>query len=260
MTDLEALIASVLEAPGDSSLRLILADWLDEHNDPRGALLRLVPALLATPRQERRADVPCQWDGRRGTRGRWTPLPCPMPPFSRSPAPRYRYRGLHNLGRLLALALVCDFIEQHLTSYLTTTLDLVLASFELYQCGLLTVRQRDYSCMGGRLVDFAGALPWVLSSWAGRPFLACALWRARRGVFGGYRNAVIDLFYVLPPPESRSLPATISPLITLSYQGSIYSRALDLIDAFTRLAPWEAARRWYQQKMAISRAKWVLKR
>jgi uncharacterized protein (TIGR02996 family) len=40
MSDEEALIQEILANPNDANARLIYADWLDEHNDPRGAYLR----------------------------------------------------------------------------------------------------------------------------------------------------------------------------------------------------------------------------
>ena len=45
MTDLDALLTAAIEQPGDPALRLVLADWLDEHGDEscraRAELLRL---------------------------------------------------------------------------------------------------------------------------------------------------------------------------------------------------------------------------
>lgn len=36
----EAFLAAVVAAPGDDTARLVYADWLDEHDDPRGKYLR----------------------------------------------------------------------------------------------------------------------------------------------------------------------------------------------------------------------------
>ena len=36
----EAFWSAIAEAPQDELPRLIFADWLEEHNDPRGLLLR----------------------------------------------------------------------------------------------------------------------------------------------------------------------------------------------------------------------------
>jgi uncharacterized protein (TIGR02996 family) len=42
-----ALLRSVAEEPADLDRWLVLADWLDEHTDPRGELMRLHVALRA---------------------------------------------------------------------------------------------------------------------------------------------------------------------------------------------------------------------
>lgn len=41
MTDDEAFIRAIVDAPGDDAPRLIYADWLDERGDPRGEYLRV---------------------------------------------------------------------------------------------------------------------------------------------------------------------------------------------------------------------------
>jgi len=41
MTDLEALHRAVLEHPDDDTPRLVYADWLEEHGDPRGEFIRV---------------------------------------------------------------------------------------------------------------------------------------------------------------------------------------------------------------------------
>jgi uncharacterized protein (TIGR02996 family) len=45
----EALLAAIHEAPDDDANWLVLADWLDDQNDPRAELLRLTLALCAEP-------------------------------------------------------------------------------------------------------------------------------------------------------------------------------------------------------------------
>jgi len=45
MSRLEGFLSSIAENPRDDSLWLILADWLDEQDDPRGELVRLQDAL-----------------------------------------------------------------------------------------------------------------------------------------------------------------------------------------------------------------------
>jgi uncharacterized protein (TIGR02996 family) len=45
----QAFLQAIVENPGDEDTWLVLADWLEEHDDPRRAeLLRLHRRLLAT--------------------------------------------------------------------------------------------------------------------------------------------------------------------------------------------------------------------
>jgi uncharacterized protein (TIGR02996 family) len=41
MTDDDAFVAAVVNAPDDATVRLVYADWLEERGDPRAELLRL---------------------------------------------------------------------------------------------------------------------------------------------------------------------------------------------------------------------------
>jgi uncharacterized protein (TIGR02996 family) len=45
----EAFLRAIEAAPGDESLRLVYADWLEERDDPRGEYLRLEEKLRAMP-------------------------------------------------------------------------------------------------------------------------------------------------------------------------------------------------------------------
>lgn len=45
MTEHDAFIQAIVESPDDDGLRLIFADWLDEHDDPRGEFIRIQCAL-----------------------------------------------------------------------------------------------------------------------------------------------------------------------------------------------------------------------
>ncbi len=47
--DLRALLAACHAEPDDDTPRLVLADWLQEHDDPRGELMRLQCQLAALP-------------------------------------------------------------------------------------------------------------------------------------------------------------------------------------------------------------------
>ncbi|HKB01832.1 MAG TPA: TIGR02996 domain-containing protein [Gemmataceae bacterium] len=48
MSDDRAFLDSIQDDPADAARWLIYADWLDDHNDPRGEYLRLVLALAVT--------------------------------------------------------------------------------------------------------------------------------------------------------------------------------------------------------------------
>jgi uncharacterized protein (TIGR02996 family) len=45
--DEKAFLRAVCEHPDDDRPRLIFADWLDEHGDPRGEFIRLQCALAS---------------------------------------------------------------------------------------------------------------------------------------------------------------------------------------------------------------------
>jgi uncharacterized protein (TIGR02996 family) len=45
MHDESAFLQAMQENPEDTALRLVFADWLEEHVDPRGELMRLLSGL-----------------------------------------------------------------------------------------------------------------------------------------------------------------------------------------------------------------------
>ena len=56
MSDEDAFLQAILQAPNDHVLRLIFADFLEERDDPRGELLRLLHLLtqsIEVPRRKR---------------------------------------------------------------------------------------------------------------------------------------------------------------------------------------------------------------
>jgi uncharacterized protein (TIGR02996 family) len=65
VTDRDALLRAICETPGDDAPRLVYADWLDEHGDPRQAeFIRLHIALtpmkvfeLAGPQESRLLEL-----------------------------------------------------------------------------------------------------------------------------------------------------------------------------------------------------------
>ncbi len=73
MRDEAAFLAAIRDAPADAAVRLVYADWLEEHGDARGELVRVeeemrgLPAYsdrfwqLKTRRNELRAQAPSEW-------------------------------------------------------------------------------------------------------------------------------------------------------------------------------------------------------
>ncbi len=55
--DLRALLASCHADPDDDTARLVLADWLQEHDDPRGEVMRLQSQIAALPAGAPEYDV-----------------------------------------------------------------------------------------------------------------------------------------------------------------------------------------------------------
>src|SRR5579884_547350 len=52
MTEERDFLDAVAEQPDDLDLRLIYADWLDEHGDPRGAFIRVQIDLERLPEDD----------------------------------------------------------------------------------------------------------------------------------------------------------------------------------------------------------------
>jgi uncharacterized protein (TIGR02996 family) len=64
--DDEAFIRAIEAQPNDDDLRLVYADWLDEHNDPRGEFLRVEHQLATTSFQNaQRQTLGNRWLGMR---------------------------------------------------------------------------------------------------------------------------------------------------------------------------------------------------
>jgi uncharacterized protein (TIGR02996 family) len=58
----KAFLRAILENPQDATARLVYADWLDDHSDPRGTYLRVEMDLQAqTDPQCDRAVALCEW-------------------------------------------------------------------------------------------------------------------------------------------------------------------------------------------------------
>ena len=80
MTTLDAILASIVAEP-DPATWFVLADWLEEHDDPRRAeLTRLHRRLLATCCEPEKHPERAAWQGRTAPSGatvrKTRPQPC----------------------------------------------------------------------------------------------------------------------------------------------------------------------------------------
>jgi uncharacterized protein (TIGR02996 family) len=74
MSDEQAFLHSLLANPSDDTLRLVFADWLNEHGDPRGTFLRVEVAFHQAG-EAARADLRERLhQARRGLDARWLAL------------------------------------------------------------------------------------------------------------------------------------------------------------------------------------------
>src|SRR5262245_21287675 len=53
MTNDNVFLRAILAAPGDSCLRLVYADWLDDHDDARGEFIRVEVEIRSLQGSER---------------------------------------------------------------------------------------------------------------------------------------------------------------------------------------------------------------
>ncbi|OAI49611.1 hypothetical protein AYO44_06300 [Planctomycetaceae bacterium SCGC AG-212-F19] len=74
MNDHEAFLQGILQHPDDDAPRLVYADWLDEHTDPRGEFIRVQCELAKLPVDDPRWDELEQreWDLLRANEAEWT--------------------------------------------------------------------------------------------------------------------------------------------------------------------------------------------
>jgi uncharacterized protein (TIGR02996 family) len=63
VTEDEAFLEAIREQPGDDTTRLVYADWLDDHDDPRAKYLRLHVQTVAAIRRlaELQASIDLPW-------------------------------------------------------------------------------------------------------------------------------------------------------------------------------------------------------
>lgn len=256
---LTALVAAFLQGEGDDALRLVLADRLEDRGDPRAALVRLVPALLATPRREGlRPDVPAEV--RWGRPGR--------PPFSGYTTTRADWPALgalhqggyarcHSLGRLFLTAAVLEWVrEPHPDSGLIGEFGRPGACLRyldacwLYSCWLVGHRERDrgWWWVANNSGRFHCGLADRLCEWLGcrSRALGLALASCRAGPFGALITRLETMLAWGGPCVRVDAPDDLTAeqaLVRLRWQAAFWSRWLDLRDAFAALWPWAEARR-----------------
>jgi uncharacterized protein (TIGR02996 family) len=247
--DLQGLLQAAVDAPDDTTSRLALGDCLEERGDPRAALVRLGPALAATPRREGpHPEVPgdVRREGRawpRTDEGGWPRLPRPLPPGARRySGRRSTWRGVGCLGRLLGAAVLREVLAMPDEAEARTALLPLVARWELYACGLIDARARD---LGGRVTGPAD-LP-ALTGAPLSPLLCRAAWPCRSSLFGAYVTVAQRLLGY----SCRALKAPAAPKPEdvarwlrrrMKRRAALYGRFLDLARAFERLAPWQEAR------------------
>jgi carbon storage regulator CsrA len=83
-----AFLDAVLQTPDDEGIRLIFADWLEEHDDPFGEFIRTQCALAALPGDDERRPALEQreqvlWAEHAGTWRKYLPLVLRSAPFER---------------------------------------------------------------------------------------------------------------------------------------------------------------------------------
>lgn len=75
MSDEQAFLCSLIANPSDDTLRLVFADWLDDHGDPRGTFLRAEVALHQAGQSDRAGELREQLHRtRRDLDARWLAL------------------------------------------------------------------------------------------------------------------------------------------------------------------------------------------
>ena len=226
------LLLAMLKEPEDSTHRLVLADWLLDHDEPeRASILQVVPKLIEAPPREGYAE------------NRWTvpnivrvlpPTESPSVPITR----RGTWRGVHQLGRLLSIAFVRTtlqlpwFQEHPVLKELADAIRLDLQLLEFYHCGLtLKLPQVDLQ------VHHESAVLGII-------IRAC-----RKYAFGAYVTVAARLcdwsFWLIRR--------------TVGYQFSwlewreTYYRFLGMVDRFAEIAPWDEMRRLNLLKSELRR-------
>lgn len=252
--ELRGLIHNVLLCPLDGDLRAVLADWLEDHQDPRLDLVRLVPALLDTPvrKDPIRPDVSVRrylfGHYFRTDRKEWPRLTLERTPYGH-PSQGHLFDPL---GRLFLQACLQDLgISQKAQPRLAD----FLARCWLCNCRLLPAAERDVGwqktvsrntlrCKGEhtvtshrRIRSYERLHQYLNYSVSSRE--ARVLWACRSGAFNSYKWALDSLL-----ADIRATEFTVGWQERIRNQQAVrWSRFLDLHDTFARVAPWGAMRR-----------------
>jgi len=266
--------------PQDDSARLVFADWLEEHNDPRGPLLRVIHAVrraagpyepITAPQRSKIRDsadplvihtgpMPIDWV--------W-PYPTDKPPPDVTKPKIDVTRGVHGSGRLLSMAMVLELLETFRSYGNHPEVRTCLAALELADCRLITSKHRDYVIGTSALfgpgykgaAEFARAIPAELkqygynANWnlfqvvrniqaARQPIDFCMGAR-----FGSFVNAAQTIEVELRRKRSRVVGSAYIPARQLEWH--LRMRTLRMVDAWKALTPWlDGNRVWIEMEEA----------
>ena len=256
-TTLRKLLDDILAQPGDIAPRLVCADWLEERGDPRASLLRLIPSMntLSWPLVIRHGVSPRVHVGQREhfshyrtDRVTWpkiTPIRPPVgliPTWGSPSGKRETWRGVHNLGRLLAIGMVHATLRYNGVPVTTEAALKPLTQDELYACRLISAKERDADRYGKLVYNLSTRIP-------GRLNVGCmfeVLELCRSGTFSTY----VRVAELLCARVRVTGGGTEEPERTNGWLGRIqrekatlWSILLDRFDWFRASAPWHDTHR-----------------
>lgn len=273
-----AFVTQVLCNPLEDACKLAFADWLQDRDDPRGPLLRVVHNVKAAAGpyepfpQPKRSKIR---DSHDPTKIRTGPVPAdwkyPYPADEFIPditVPKLpSRRGAHGPGRLLILATVWD----HAACYgglkkIGSKLWSALTALELYNCRLITGDHRDhvidlgYDARAYEKTPYAGLSSRYRAE--GRAGSDCVFRLVRlaaetldrtswpmqfsyHGSFGSFVCAIHQLEMKQFSLEAKKLGTSVSGR---QIEWHLRTRSLRMVDAWKAMKPWEDGLRVYEAK------------
>jgi uncharacterized protein (TIGR02996 family) len=276
MSARNVFVADIITNPSDSTARLIFADWLDDRGDPRGVILRWAQSLLDVPRRESREDVPVKvWRGLASPKPWSKGRPYGNPDALRTSRPEWpqieiipnaRRMGVRGLGRVLACVYWWEAYHAAVrwgrSPWIGRPNERAVfgewARRLLYNCGILTVAERDGGYKGGALHYAALRFSFGLDS---HP-LASALGACRSHAFGCYVTVAHSLQYQIaePTPTDASTRQDEYLLGHVGRAAVAWTRLLDLFDVFRETIPWHAADELYRENVRRKREAYLARR